>query len=68
MLKIQKNGQTVNLKGDKGSARFSTVQKPSREEIANKAYELYEKRGCRNAQDWDDWFTAEEWCRENKTK
>lgn len=34
--------------------------------ISKKAYELFEERGRENTQDWDDWFKAEKWCRENK--
>ena len=29
------------------------------EKIQNKAYELYEKRGCVHGSDWMDWFEAE---------
>lgn len=31
-----------------------------REQIARKAYELYEQRGRRDGQDMDDWLKAEE--------
>ncbi|MBI5415413.1 MAG: DUF2934 domain-containing protein [Candidatus Omnitrophica bacterium] len=27
--------------------------------VEKKAYELYEKRGCRHGCDWQDWFEAE---------
>ena len=30
-----------------------------RKKIEKKAYELWQKRGCRHANDWDDWFEAE---------
>lgn len=30
------------------------------EEVKKKAYELYEKKGCKNGDDWHDWFTAEQ--------
>ena len=26
--------------------------------VEKKAYELYEKRGCENGRDWEDWFEA----------
>jgi len=29
------------------------------ERVEKKAYELFEKRGCQNGCDWDDWFQAE---------
>lgn len=31
----------------------------SREDIARRAYELYERRGGGHGHDWDDWFQAE---------
>lgn len=27
--------------------------------VEQKAYELYEKRGCGDGNDWEDWFQAE---------
>lgn len=27
--------------------------------VEKKAYELYEKGGCQNGHDWEDWFEAE---------
>lgn len=68
MLNTQKKERAVNLNANKGSAQFSQMRKPSQVEIANKAYELYEQRGCQNAQDWDDWFRAEQWCKQNQIK
>lgn len=32
---------------------------PTREQIAQRAYELYESRGCENGRDMEDWFAAE---------
>ena len=32
---------------------------PTREDIAQLAYDLYEPRGRANGRDWDDWFQAE---------
>lgn len=32
---------------------------PTRERIAQRAYELYERRGCENGRDMEDWFAAE---------
>lgn len=66
MFKTQKKEQAVNLKDKKGFAPFSRSKKPSHVEIANKAYELYEKKGHKKSQDWDNWFQAEELCCKNK--
>ena len=33
---------------------------PSRDEIARRAYDLYETRGRRDGQDVDDWLAAEQ--------
>ena len=27
--------------------------------VEKKAYELFEKRGCQNGHDWEDWFEAQ---------
>ncbi|MCR4336727.1 MAG: DUF2934 domain-containing protein [Candidatus Omnitrophica bacterium] len=27
--------------------------------VEKKAYELYQKRGCQDGNDWNDWFEAE---------
>jgi hypothetical protein len=32
---------------------------PTSEEIARRAYELFEQRGAAHGQDWDDWLSAE---------
>jgi Protein of unknown function (DUF2934) len=32
---------------------------PAYEDIARRAYELYERRGGENGRDWDDWLHAE---------
>lgn len=29
------------------------------EQVARKAYELYQQRGAEHGQDWADWFAAE---------
>ena len=33
---------------------------PAPEEIARRAYELYEQRGRADGNDWSDWFQAEQ--------
>jgi hypothetical protein len=35
------------------------VRRPTHEEIAKRAYELFLARGCRHGQDRDDWLQAE---------
>jgi hypothetical protein len=35
------------------------VREPTYDEIARRAYQLYEARGGEHGQDWDDWFQAE---------
>jgi DUF2934 family protein len=35
-------------------------ERPSRDEIARRAYEFYEARGRRDGQDIDDWLSAEQ--------
>lgn len=32
---------------------------PTREQIALRAYQLYERRGCQHGRDMEDWFAAE---------
>jgi len=38
------------------------------EMVEKKAYELYEKRGGENGNDWDDWFKAERLVEEEMIK
>jgi hypothetical protein len=38
----------------------SSDERPSRDEIARLAYELYETRGRQDGQDVDDWLAAEQ--------
>ncbi len=35
------------------------TRQPSHPEIAARAYELFQQRGCRHGRDVDDWFQAE---------
>lgn len=35
------------------------VAQPRLEDVARRAYELYEQRGAGDGRDWDDWFEAE---------
>ncbi len=55
----------VKIKGNGKAARAKTETKKFVEanvfaqRVEKKAYELYEKRGCQNGHDCDDWFEAE---------
>ena len=33
---------------------------PHEQDVARRAYELYEQRGGQDGRDWDDWFQAEQ--------
>lgn len=46
-----------DLTGSSGTAAFSHAD---REQVARRAFELYERRGGEHGRDWDDWFQAEE--------
>jgi DUF2934 family protein len=42
------------------SAPFKTsATEPPHDDIARRAYELYEQRGGEHGHDWEDWFYAE---------
>lgn len=42
------------------SAPFTTsATEPPHDDIARRAYELYEQRGGEHGHDWEDWFQAE---------
>ncbi len=55
----------VKGKGHKKAARGKFQPEKSvdlniyAQRVEKKAYELFEKRGCQNGYDWDDWFKAE---------
>ncbi len=38
----------------------SLAREPTHDEIARRAYQLYEARGGDHARDWEDWFQAEQ--------
>ena len=48
----------TNHKTPHGAAD-ETIAPPRDEDIARRAYELYEQRGAGDGRDWDDWFEAE---------
>lgn len=41
-------------------ATDAAQQQAESEQVARRAYELYERRGGEHGHDWDDWFRAEE--------
>ena len=49
------------VKGKKSKRKVSSAvdAKCFAERVEKKAYELYEKRGCKPGQDWQNWFDAE---------
>ena len=49
------------VKGKRGKAKSAPAidAKCFAERVEKKAYELYEKRGCKPGQDWQNWFDAE---------
>lgn len=49
------------------SGRTSQQEVPTREQIAQRAYELYEQRGCGQGKDLEDWLTAEKELRSRNT-
>ncbi|MCB9771562.1 MAG: DUF2934 domain-containing protein [Candidatus Omnitrophica bacterium] len=49
---VSKVKQEVQREKKVDAVRYSQM-------VEKKAYELFEKRGCHNGQDWEDWFKAE---------
>jgi Protein of unknown function (DUF2934) len=45
--------------GDIPNPVESLAREPTHDEIARRAYQLYEERGGEHGRDWDDWFQAE---------
>lgn len=53
-------GKVVPSQGKSGAAQpFRVWPDNSREQIAAKAYEFWEQRGCRHGYDLEDWLDAE---------
>jgi hypothetical protein len=44
--------------GDR-SYRPLAKQPPTQDDIARRAYQLFEQRGAKAGHDWEDWFQAE---------
>src|SRR5437762_7871226 len=46
--------------GDIPNPVESLAREPTHDEIARRAYQLYEARGGEYGRDWEDWFQAEQ--------
>jgi len=46
-------------RGKKTQLANPTQPRPSSDEVARRAYELFLERGGRHGDDWQDWLTAE---------
>ena len=40
-------------------SQVGTITEPTPDDIARRAFELYERRGRTDGYDWEDWFQAE---------
>lgn len=49
---------THPFSGDPSGFWIITTE-PTHDDIARRAYELYQQRGCTDGEDWRDWFQAE---------
>ncbi|HLF17749.1 MAG TPA: DUF2934 domain-containing protein [Candidatus Omnitrophota bacterium] len=69
-----KNTITIFKRNNKKATLVKTKKEKSVEAnvyaelVEKKAYELYEKRGGENGNDWDDWFKAERLVEEEMIK
>src|SRR5687768_3236932 len=59
---LKEIGTLANVPSTTGDISMSveamTIE-PRHDEIARRAYELFEQRGGEHGHDWDDWFQAE---------
>lgn len=51
--------QSTTNGNSKQAHSMSTDSRISVDDIARRAYELYEERGCEHGRDFDDWLLAE---------
>ncbi len=57
---MKRNNVARMIKGIQSQSSAQGQQCCSKEaQIQQKAYELYEKRGCQPGHEWEDWFEAE---------
>ena len=60
VVKAKKAKTAAQIKAAPAAARpLMNQSRISHARISQKAYELYERRGCMHGQDWEDWFEAE---------
>jgi hypothetical protein len=45
--------------GDIPNRVENLAREPTHDDIARRAYQLYEERGAEQGRDWEDWFKAE---------
>ncbi len=50
---------TATLRPPTTKAETTTTVKPTREQIAKRAHEIWVKNGCKHGQDEQNWFEAE---------
>jgi hypothetical protein len=50
---------TPSVKKARATAMDESSTRPTYDDVARRAYELYLQRGCTHGQDWDDWLSAE---------
>lgn len=58
---------TATLVGSHARPSRTAAQEPTYDDIARRAYELYEQRGAAHGRDWEDWFQAEDELRREVT-
>jgi hypothetical protein len=53
------SGRPTNPLSGGPSGFWIITTEPTYDDIARRAYELYQQRGCTDGEDWRDWFQAE---------
>jgi hypothetical protein len=53
------SGRPTNPLSGGPSGLWIITTEPTYDDIARRAYELYQQRGCTDGEDWRDWFQAE---------
>lgn len=66
-LGVKKNGRRAKRSEVTNAQNESSISLPElHKKIEQKAYELFEKRGCQHGNDIADWFTAEKLVKQSK--
>jgi hypothetical protein len=55
----QPTDQVDNIPGALSASDWRRLTDATRDTIAHRAYELYQRRGCQPGHELDDWFQAE---------